>query len=145
MWRRALSGLRRFWRRGPGNTWVRGERAAERRLRREGYTLLGRNVRVPIGEVDLVFEAPGGRTIVLVEVKARVVKPGDAARLPERSITAFKARKLVLLARALARVHHWQDRPVRIDVVAVEFEEGERKPIAIRHIQNAIDARGRRV
>ncbi|MBZ0172736.1 MAG: YraN family protein, partial [Phycisphaerales bacterium] len=142
MWRHAL---RRLGLNRRDDIGSRGERAAERHLRRSGYAPLGRNVRVPIGEVDLVFEAPDGRTIVLVEVKARVVRSGDADRTPERAITGFKARKLVSLAHALRRKHGWHDRPLRIDVVAVEFEEGRERPAAIRHHQNAIDATGRRI
>ncbi|USN98145.1 MAG: YraN family protein [Phycisphaeraceae bacterium] len=126
------------------DVWTRGERAAERLLRRQRYRLLGRNVRTAIGEVDLLFEAPDGRTIVIVEVKARVVGPADHQRLPERAVTPAKARKLVSLAQALARKHRWTDRPMRIDVVAVEFAAGSRKPGAIRHHVGAIDADARR-
>lgn len=127
------------------NPWRLGERAAERHLRREGYHLLGRNVRIPLGEADLVFESPDRSVVVIVEVKARVVSPGEPERLPERALTRAKARKLVTLARELARRHGWTDRPVRIDLVAVEFEPGGRKPRAIRHHERVVDADGKRV
>lgn len=120
----------------------RGERAAERLLRRAGYRLLGRNVRVPVGEADLVFESPDTRAIVIVEVKARVVSNADAPRAPERAITGRKGRKLVSVARSIARMRGWNDRPVRIDVVAVDYERGRRRPIALRHYRGAIDAGG---
>lgn len=127
------------------DTGRRGERAAERHLRREGYRLLGRNVHVPVGEADLVFESPDARTIVLVEVKARAVTPGDAPRTPERAITRHKAKKLVAVARSIIRQNNWQDRPVRIDVIAVEFNKDGRQPAAVRHYPGAIDAAGGRV
>ncbi len=122
----------------------RGERAAERMLRRAGYRLLGRNVRVPVGEADLVFESPDSGVIVIVEVKARVVSKADAPRTPERAITGRKGRKLVSVARSIVRARGWSDRHVRIDVVAVDFERGRRRPISLRHYRGAIDAGGAR-
>jgi putative endonuclease len=127
------------------NPWRLGERAAERHLRRRGYRLLGRNVRVPLGEADLVFESPDRSSVVIVEVKARVVGPGEPGGLPERALTRAKARKLATLARDLARRHGWTDRPVRIDLVAVEFEPGRREPRAIRHHERVVDADGTRI
>jgi putative endonuclease len=128
----------------PDDHWTLGERAAERKLTARGYTLLGRNVRTRAGEIDRLFEAPDGRTIVLVEVKARVVRAGDAERLPERAITAAKGRKLATLARGLARDPRFRGRPIRVDVVAVEFEPHARQPSAVRHYEHAINAAGRR-
>ena len=46
-----------------------GENAAAAYLESLGYRVLGRNVRGPAGEIDIV--AREGRTIVFVEVKAR--------------------------------------------------------------------------
>lgn len=143
--------LARIWRRlrarpaAGASPWRLGERAAERHLRRKGYRLLGRNIRVPLGEVDLVFETPDRAAVVIVEVKARVVSPGEPEGLPERALTRAKARKLATLARDLARRHGWTDRPVRIDLVAVEFEPGGRKPRAIRHHERVVDADGTRI
>ena len=47
----------------------RGERTAERVLRRAGLTILARNWRAAGGELDLA--ALEGETLVFVEVKAR--------------------------------------------------------------------------
>ena len=59
---------------------IDGERAAERFLRRLGYTIVERNYRCPLGEIDLV--ALDRRTIVFVEVKtlrrAGAASPFDA-------------------------------------------------------------------
>jgi putative endonuclease len=46
-----------------------GEDAAASLLLRHGYRIVGRNVRLPGGEVDII--ARDGDTVVFVEVKAR--------------------------------------------------------------------------
>ena len=51
-----------------------GEDLAARELRRRGWTLAGRRVRTPAGEVDLV--ARDGETLVLFEVKTGRVPDG---------------------------------------------------------------------
>jgi Holliday junction resolvase-like predicted endonuclease len=89
-----------------------------------------RNVRVPPGEADIVCRGPDGRTIVLVEVKSRLRLPGQpllsATVAPEASITRAKLRRMLATARWLAKVNRWGRRPVRLDVVAIEFERDER-------------------
>jgi len=114
-----------------------GERVAAKELRRAGYRLIARNVRTASGEVDLICLAPDKRTIVFVEVKTRRVSTGaKAAHRPETSVGARKQEKLRRLAREVARRRDWTDRPLRIDVVAVEWPERGR-PI-VRHTQRAV-------
>jgi Holliday junction resolvase-like predicted endonuclease len=94
-----------------------------------------------MGEADLVAEAPpDGRTIVVVEVKSRVIRTDGPARdvAPERSITAHKRRKLISIAKYLAKANSWNERPIRIDVVAVEFRDG--KVCDVRHHVGAVVA-----
>ena len=122
----------------------RGESEAARFLKQAGYRVLSRNVRLPIGEIDILAESPDGRTVVVVEVKARAVREGERARLPERAITAAKGRKLAGLARTVSRRRGIENRPVRIDVVAVDFCERGHDPVAVRHYPNAINAAGAR-
>ncbi len=123
-----------------------GERVAAAHLRRQGYRVIGSNLRVPMGEADVLAVAPDGRTVVLVEVKSRRVDPeGDRLRRergefvappPEASITARKREKLGLILRHLARANGWTARPLRIDAVAVEWPPvGE--PV-VRHHENAV-------
>ena len=45
-----------------------GEGRAEAYLRRQGFRILGRNVRSPLGELDLIADDQG--VLVFVEVKA---------------------------------------------------------------------------
>jgi putative endonuclease len=114
-----------------------GERAAARLLKRAGYRVLGRNLRCKIGEADLLCVAPDRRTIVVVEVKCRRVGTGTNAHPPpEASVHAHKRRKLLAVTRHLVRANGWTDRPVRIDVVAVEWPRRGR-PV-MRHYEGAV-------
>lgn len=116
----------------------RGERIAMRHLRAKGYRRLGANVRTAGGEVDLIALAPDKRTIVFVEVKAKRVA-SEGARMsppPEASVHARKRGKLLLVAKQVARARGWTDRPLRIDVVAVEAPD--RGAPTVRHYENAV-------
>lgn len=116
--------------RDPLGPW--GERAAARFLRRAGYQVLGRNLRVPMGEADLLCVAPDRRTVVLVEVKARRVGGAEHVQPPpEASVHAHKRDKLRSILRHLANANGWHERPLRIDAVAVEVHV-KGKPV-IRH------------
>jgi putative endonuclease len=100
-------------------------RAAEElvaeRLRGLGWRIVGRNVRLPSGEFDLV--ALDGPTLVFVEVKAGRV---GATLGPERPAHAVGAKKQCKLRR-LAREWIWERRGpsgvagYRFDVVGVSF------------------------
>lgn len=106
---------------------------AARYLRSNGWRILARNVRVPMGEADIVALAPDGLTRVVVEVKTRRRFEGQAARSaaarPEESVTLRKRRTLRAIARHLAVANRW--RAVRVDVVAVEW--GPRGAILRHH------------
>lgn len=117
---------------------ARGEAVAARFLRQRKFRVLARNVRLRFGEADLLCLAPDRRTIVVVEVKTRrVAAEHDRPYLPpEASITQEKRRKLTTVALHLARANRWRSRPMRIDVVAVEWPlVGE--PV-IRHHEGAM-------
>lgn len=125
-----LRAVRRWWARvrTPESAAKRlgrlGEREAWRYLRARGYRLLGRNVRVPMGEADLVCETPDGAGVVVVEVKSRArgVSERSDAIPPEAAVTPEKRRRLHAIAAHLRKCNGWQERPVRVDVVAVEFD-----------------------
>ena len=141
-WKGLLARLARSGREDPTRTLGRrGERAAARYLRRRGYRILERNLRSQLGEIDILVADPDDRTLVLVEVKTRAVPEGHEPHardpgLPERNITAHKRRKLLSLARDLARRRGWQGIPMRIDVVAIEYPPRGR-PV-IRHHAGAV-------
>jgi putative endonuclease len=97
------------------------EQLVATRLERAGWRIVGRNVRLPSGELDIV--ALDGRTLVFVEVKAG----RTAARLgPEKPAHAVGRRKQLKLRR-LAREWIAERRGpsgvagYRFDVVGVSF------------------------
>ncbi len=105
-----------------------GEQAAADFLCARGYEIVGRNVRTPYGEIDLVARKDGITTFV--EVKARTSKSFGP---PEVAVTPRKQAHMLACADYYAQQHeidHWQ-----IDVIAVERENGQ--PI-ITHFENAI-------
>lgn len=137
---RVLAALRPRTTRGLGRA---GERRAARLLRGLGYRILGRNVRLKVGEADLVCLDPDRKTVVVVEVKTRLrgaelsIKGEGVA--PEASVHQAKRRKLLAVTRSLVRANGWDGRPVRIDVVAVEWPHEGGKPV-LRHHVNAVTA-----
>ena len=99
----------------------RGEDLVAARLEQAGWRIVGRNVRLPSGELDLV--ALDGRTLVFVEVKA--AQAGNRLG-PERPAHAVGPRKQLKLRR-LAREWIAERRGpsgvagYRFDVVGVSF------------------------
>jgi putative endonuclease len=98
------------------------EALCEQHLRRRGWSILERNWRIRMGEVDLI--ARDGRTIVFIEVKAAAA--GSVAG-PERPVLAVgrnKQRRLRRLASAWlsARGHRLTWDEIRFDVVGVGFD-----------------------
>jgi len=128
--RASLAG--RWLRRGEHHrVGTRGEFLAERHLRRQGYRILGRNLVTPVGEVDLLAELAEPATIVLVEVKTR--REGDRSLPGEASVGAAKRRRLARIAEHLVRANGWEDRLVRIDVIAIDLPSA-RGRAGLRHI-----------
>ncbi len=117
-----------------------GEDAAAAFLKRAGYAILDRNVRVPMGEADIVARlgGPDDGVIVLVEVKTRIVDPHRPQPKAESQVGAFKRRKLLAIMNHLVKANGWERRRKRIDIVAVEFAGGGRGEPVIRHLVNAV-------
>ncbi|MCL5795112.1 MAG: YraN family protein, partial [Patescibacteria group bacterium] len=106
-----------------------GEEIAKNYLADKNYKIVGQNIRLKMGEIDLL--ALDGDFLVLVEVKT---KTSFAQGLPEEKVDYFKQKKLRLLARALAQ--NYPDKSIRIDVVAVDMSGDEPK---INHVVNAVE------
>lgn len=98
----------------------KGERLAEQHLKSNGHRVLGRNIVLRFGEIDIVAETADG-LLVVVEVKAGRQQP-DPRHRPERHVTAAKRKQLIRLASALRKLKGWGNRPTRFDVIAVEFD-----------------------
>ncbi len=128
--------LRRIPRRPAGTQRLgrAGEKHAARHLRRSRYRILARNLRTRVGELDIVALAPDRTTLVFVEVKTKAFNP--AAPPPEAQITHKKQRKLIQLVEQFAAQRGWRDRPLRIDVIAIDWPE-QGQP-TLRHLENAI-------
>ncbi|MCW5769506.1 MAG: YraN family protein [Phycisphaeraceae bacterium] len=122
-----------------------GEREAEKMLRQKGYAIIGRNVVTPHGEADLVCRDPDGRTMVIVEVKSRVVRGEGIHHRPERAVDRSKSARLRRIARGLRGANGWWDRHVRVDVVAVERVGDETQgQIQTRHHEGLVRLSARR-
>ena len=103
--------------RGAGKELGRtGEALAASYLARAGYTIVARNYRSRLGELDLVAEDDG--TIVFVEVKTR---RDGAAVGPFEAVTKAKRRQMARVALDYLARHGQGERPMRFDVVAVTF------------------------
>lgn len=127
-----------MWGRSNKSIWTRGEDAAARYMKRRGCKVLARNLRLPVGEIDILCLDRTCGTIVVVEVKARELSALSHKRIdPIASITAKKQAKLRLLARTIKRMPAYTDRPIRIDAVSVLFEQGQRKPV-ITHYPSCV-------
>ena len=92
-----------------------GENLACDELRRRGYAILERRYRTRYGEIDIV--ARDGDVTVFVEVKTRTGTGfGDGAE----AVTPWKQRRIAKMAVDFLARHRLNDRPCRVDVVAVD-------------------------
>lgn len=96
-----------------GNLGRDGEDRAVRLLEASGYRVVGRNVRVPGGEIDVICK--DGEVVVFVEVKARTSARFGSALA---AVDARKRRKLRALAADWLQIAAPQAR-ARFDVVTV--------------------------
>jgi putative endonuclease len=115
-----------------GSLGRRGELAAARYLESHGYTVVDRNWRCRLGEIDLVLL--DGRTVVFCEVKTRSQRIHG---LPEEAVSPVKQRRLVRLARAYLAHAGIVDAAVRFDVVAIDVSCDA---AVLRHHVSAFDA-----
>lgn len=118
------------------STGMRGERAAARHLKAQGYRILARNLRNKFGEVDLIATTPDDRTLVIVEVKAG--EAGNGNLPPEWRVNKTKQRRLIALAAQIARQYKLTGKPIRFDVVGVDLPPGQ--PPRIRHLKAAFES-----
>ena len=112
-----------------------GEELAADYLAGQGYSVLARNQRTPLGELDLVCRH--GREIVVVEVKAR-----SSARFGEglEAIDSRKARRLRAAAAWWLAEQQLPCYAVRFDAVILSLARGE--PQTLRHVKGILDLGG---
>ena len=94
-----------------------GEDIATEYLTHKGCEIIGRNVRTPYGEIDII--AKQDDVTLFVEVKTRTT---NKMGLPEASITPRKQEHMIACAEHYAaenEIDHWQ-----IDVMSIEGKPG---------------------
>ena len=114
----------------------RGEDAAAKFLKRQGFHILARGLDSPLGELDIV--AVDGRTVVFVEVKTR--RSDDAGR-PSEAIDPRKEQRMTQAALAYLKSNRLLNYSARFDVVAITWPDDTRKP-TIEHFKNAFSPVG---
>lgn len=112
-----------------------GEDVAAQHLVGRGYTIVARNWRCSLGEIDIV--AQNAERLALVEVKTR---RGDAAGSPEEAISPHKAARLLALAQHYLAAHDLSDETaVGVDLVAIELDAAGRL-LRCEHLEDAVTA-----
>lgn len=111
-------------------TGQRGEDIAADFFAANGYTIVARNWRCPVGELDLIVVKEN--TLVFVEVRTR---RSSRYGSPEESITPAKQAKLIELAQTYLQQMPPPHPAWRIDVAGVWLRSGQPH---INHIENAV-------
>lgn len=112
----------------------RGERLAVRHLKKCGYTILRRNFRSPLGEIDVI--AQEGHKVCFIEVKSR--REHDLGRGKE-AVGPGKQAKIVRAALGYLMKHNLVVQDCRFDVVDVSFDKSGRDP-QVELIRDAFSA-----
>lgn len=93
---------------------IKGENAATNYIDKLGYKIIGRNVLMRHGEIDLI--ALDGEIIVFIEVKCREnLKFGT----PIEAITPQKIRNLLSAAKQYIALNNLYEHDIRFDVITV--------------------------
>ncbi len=102
---------------------AKGERAAERYLRRAGYKILARNFRAKGGgEVDIVCRDIAESELVFIEVKTRAFAEDNSR--PADAVTRDKEALIARGARAWLRLLDKPQVVFRFDIVEVLWNDG---------------------
>jgi putative endonuclease len=122
--------------RSTSHVGARGERLAAEHLEANGYRLVLRNFKVPIGrntkgvavtgEIDIV--AIDGDVLCFVEVKTKRTAEFAA---PIASVTLRKQRQIIRTARVYRRIFGLTDMPRRYDVVSIVLDDKSAPQIEI--------------
>lgn len=126
----------------PKSLGERGEDFAVRYLKRLGYQIIGRQVDLGVGELDIVAvdnRAAAGRTIVFVEVKTRA---SNSAGQPAEAVDAERQARLTRAALSYLKAHGLLEHRARFDVIGLTWPANARIP-DVQHIQDAFPAAGR--
>ena len=137
------------------SVWINGEVLAQQYLIKQGYKIIGTNVKLANIEVDIVAVCPkkvllkelkneykNGAiikssylagikntfdTLVFVEVKTRA---NDSYGLPQEAVNTIKQNKIRKFAQMFTNNNKYSNMPVRYDIIAILGED-------LTHIKNA--------
>lgn len=107
------------WFSRPRTLGARGEDAAAKFLKRNGFKILARNARLSRYEIDII--AREGDTIAFVEVKTRA---SDAVAAPEVNVDARKRNHIRRAAHVYIAEHGDDETYYRFDIASVVLPEG---------------------
>lgn len=89
-------------------------------LRKLGYSIIAKNFRTKIGELDII--AKDKHTICFIEVKCR---SNLSCGLPQEAITDFKRHNISRTALFYLKKNKLLDVDARFDVVGINLDEGK--------------------
>lgn len=112
----------------------KGERAAEKFLKRQGLRILARQYATRWGEIDLI--ALEKDTVVFVEVKTRSSSAGGN---PAEAVDLKKQKNMTQSALYFLKQKGLLENRTRFDVVSVVWSAAAEKP-TIQHEAHAFDA-----
>ena len=126
-----------------------GEDVAVDFLEKEGYKIVGRNLKFGRHELDIIAE--DRYFLVFVEVKTRSCSHPESSNYgnPGRAVTYKKRTDTIRATYDYLKTHGTQKQP-RIDVIEVFLQHvGDNRAtppqiLNINHIRNAFDSRGRK-
>ncbi len=109
-----------------------GESVASTHLEANGFTIVTRNWRCRIGEIDLVAHKED--TLHFCEVKTR---RGTQHGTPEEAITPAKAKKLIATALFYIGHHDLDNTDWQIDLIAIQLDP-KGKLLRCEHLPNIL-------
>ena len=108
------------------------ENLAERLLRKKGYRIIEKNLRLARGELDLVAEDHG--TLVFIEIKARRGAQFGGASY---AISARKQQQIIKLAKCYLADHRLTNTLCRFDAILIVDTKDH--PPHVTHIEHAFE------
>jgi putative endonuclease len=110
-----------------------GEDLATHHLKKLGFSILARNYRQKIGEIDII--ARDGNCLVFVEVKTRKsLRFGQ----PFEAVTTKKQAQLAKVALDYLNRNQLLDQPARFDVISILLPDNGK--VCIEHIPNCFES-----
>jgi putative endonuclease len=111
---------------------TRAERLAQNYLSLKGYTILAKNYRSRLGEIDIIAKENG--KIVFIEVKAKYSMRFGS---PKWAVTYQKQKKLSILALEYLKSTGQSQAEARFDVIAIVYLKDS--PPQIELVKNAFE------